>query len=96
MAGLIKNLRFNGYRFVKNYCGRFSNPVDFVKFVAENNYTFERAYAVYEGGTLNRLQFAGNLKELSHAFNFFIYDLDYFFNKVKPLLPNDFKIENWN
>ena len=33
-AGLLLNLRSNGYRFVKNYCGRFSNPVDFLKFVA--------------------------------------------------------------
>lgn len=96
LAERLKNLRSNGYRFVKKYCGRFSNPVDFARFVSENNYTFENAYAVYEGGNLNRLQFAGNLKELSHCFDFLIYDLDYFFNEVKPLLPTDFKIEHWS
>lgn len=96
LAALLSNLRSNDYRFVKNYCGRFSNPVDFAKFVAEKGYTFENAYAVYKGGNLNRLQFAGNLEELSHCFSFFIYDIDYFFREVKPLLPDDFKIEHWN
>ena len=94
---LLLNLRSNQYRFLKQYCGKFNNPVDFLVWVKENGYSFEHfSKAIFEGGTINRLNFHGNLKECSHCFSFVIYDLDYFFREVKPLLPSDFRIEHFN
>ena len=97
LARLLLNIRSNQYRFLKQYCGKFNNPVDFLTWVKESGYSFEHfSKATFEGGTANRLNFHGNLKECSHCFRFVIYDLDYFFREVKPLLPGDFRIEHFN
>lgn len=73
MTVRIINLRHNNYKFICFYGGKFDNPLDLIKWVAEKDYSFERHGEFFETCG-NFTDFHGNLREYSNAFMFRIYD----------------------
>lgn len=73
IAGLVHQLRRNGYSYFTHY-SRYENPLDLLKWVEENSYTFEGFSKVYEVDGVK--YFHGNLVEYSAAFSYVILDDD--------------------
>lgn len=78
---ILNTLKKSGFKFACNYCGKgmlgspnkFLNPIDFIKWVTENNYQFEDFTSI-ETIKKGYWRFSGNLKEYSCAFWFDIFD----------------------
>lgn len=71
VARLVHQLRRNGYSYITRY-SRFENPLDLLKWVQENSYTFEHFSKVY--GDDGIVYFHGNIVEYSAAFSYDILD----------------------
>ena len=77
-------------RFVKFYC-HSENPIEFIKFIKENKYHFEKRQKGYYDCEFHisenkeRYEFHGNLKEISCAFHFRIFRKDYVKEIAKEL-----------
>lgn len=71
VAKLVHQLRRNGYSYITRY-SRFENPLDLIKWVQENSYTFEHFSRVY--GNDGIVYFHGNIVEYSAAFSYDILD----------------------
>lgn len=73
IAKYIWQLRRNGYKWYTRYA-KYDDPMEFIKWVKENSYTFHimgRSLLSFENG---EWQFHGNLREYSAAFCFYILD----------------------
>lgn len=71
IAKLVRQLRRNGYSYFTRY-SRHENPLELLKWVEENSYTFESFSKVYEHDGVTH--FHGNLVEYSAAFSYVILD----------------------
>ena len=71
IAELVHQLRRNGYSYFTRY-SRYENPLDLLKWVEENSYTFESFSKIYEVDGVK--YFHGNLVEYSAAFSYVILD----------------------
>lgn len=74
MAKVLRNLRENNYKFICFYCGQFTNPFDFIKWVQQKGYTFEIHGELFLQSDNEFTDFHGNLTTYSHSFMFRIYD----------------------
>lgn len=71
VAKLVHQLRRNGYSYMTRY-SRFENPLELLKWVEKNSYTFESFSKVYEHDGVKH--FHGNIVEYSAAFSYVILD----------------------
>ena len=75
-AQLVEN---NGAYFC-NYCHArgIKNPIEFLQFVKERGFTFEEFTQIgkYNSKESGFIDFGGNLREYSSAFDFRIYDME--------------------
>jgi hypothetical protein len=75
MAERLLNLRSNNYKFMKFYGGKFDNPIDFIQWIKTKKLTLEIHGSPFVKSE-NFTDFHGNLKEVSCAFHFRIYNKD--------------------
>ena len=71
--------------YVKEF-GNQENPVDFINWIKENNYTLEIWYELFEE-LKSCVSFHGNLKECSCPFKYKIYNND-MVNELQSLIEN--------
>jgi hypothetical protein len=64
----IKQQLINNKGAYFKYYGRFDNPLDLIKWMEENNYTFESFSSIEEHFKDGSIIFHGNFKEYSGAF----------------------------
>ncbi len=77
VAEIKKQLEKTNGMYFTSYCGFGPcDPIDFINWVKSNNYTFEDCTAVgkYNTDEDGFVDFGGNLKQVSCAFDFRIYD----------------------
>lgn len=87
---ILNTLKKSGFKFACNYCGkgmlgssnRFLNPIDFIKWIKENDYHFE-SFSSIDILQKGYWRFHGNLKEYSCSFWFDIFDMELFIKIVK-------------
>lgn len=74
LSNYLLDLRKNKFKFITSYCySRHEDPISFLKWVIETKKTFQitgELFYCFDGYA----DFHGNLKEVSCAFNFRIYD----------------------
>ncbi len=81
---LLNNLQKNDFKFACNYCGKgmlgspnkFLNPFDFIEWMKENNYQFDKHMTTMQKIDNGYWRFSGNLVQCSCAFWFDIFDKD--------------------
>lgn len=73
IAKLVRQLRRNGYAYFTRYSNtKHDSPIEFLKWVEANSYTFMYFSKVYEHNGVK--YFDGNLVEYSAAFSYVILD----------------------
>ena len=86
VAERLLNLRKNNFKFLKFYCSVFDNPIDFLKWVIEDNKTLQIHGELFKNcKESNFVDFHGNLIESSCSFMFRIYDTD-LLNTLKEMV----------
>lgn len=85
LAQRIKQLKANKFKYICSYCAKFNCPIEFVKYVKNNNLTFISSRDFFNK-TDNFTDFGGNLASISWGFTFRIYD-----EKLLEELKNIFK-----
>lgn len=79
---ICNTLKNSGFKFACSYCGKgmlgspnkFLNPLEFLKWVTENNHTFDKIFTSILKVESGHYVFSGNLNEYSCAFRFHIFD----------------------
>ena len=81
---ILNTLEKNNFKYSCGYCGkgmlgspnRFLDLIEFLNWVKENNYSFDKKRTSIYQISKNHWRFSGNLKEYSCAFSFDIFDRD--------------------